>query len=250
MAYYLMIEKKKGQYTPIDITKSACFYRMSNLKKSGCTLQEIDMFTMNFYDEKELRAHLFKSGLLDRRDAGKKITTRILRDNKYHKVMYDMFYQKDIEYITNPQKLINRINDKLMSGDYRFIELYARDFSNFHDCSSTAPEVREFAATSIRQNYCSRHLHTLDENNDNPLVRMTKLLIYENFQAPNGKIFYKEGIKYRNLHSVLAYVNNYDKTRDIDNTNNEQISLFEAPQPKVKKLKKNESIPGQINLFE
>ena len=56
MAYYLTIEKKKGYYVPLEITKSKYFSRLSNLKGNGSTLQEIDMFTMMFDNEKQLRA--------------------------------------------------------------------------------------------------------------------------------------------------------------------------------------------------
>lgn len=253
MAYYLMQEKKKGIYTPLDITKSKCFYRTSNLKNMGCTLQEIDLFTMNFENEKELRSHLFREGLIEMRYAGRPLSVRILRNNKYYKVMYDMLYQKDIEYIMDPKLLIERINNKLLTGDYRFVEKYANAFLEFHDCLSTAPEVREFAKSSLRDNKCCKHFYAYDENNDNPVVRMTKLLIYDYYQEPSGKIKYKETIKYRNLHSVLAFVNNYDKLCEqekINQTNN-QTSLFEEPiKPKTKKKIKRESIPGQTNLFD
>lgn len=242
-----MVEKKKGQYTPLDITKTSCFARMSNLKNMGCTLQEIDMFTMNFDNEHELRRYLFKTNIIDIKNFNRPISIRNLMNNQYKKVMYDMFYQKDIEYILDPKKLITRINDKLYSGDYRFVLNFANAFLNFHDCLSTAPEVREFANSSIRYNSCSRYFMMLDEYGDNPLVRMTKLLIYDYYQEPNGKINYKSMIKYRNLHSVLAFTNNYEKTttNQLDNLNTHNL-----PNNKTRKKTKNDKIPGQTNLFE
>ena len=151
MAYYLTVEKKKGEYTPLDITTTPCFYRISNLKNMGATLQEIDLFTMNFADERELRTFLFRNYLLDFKSMNKKLSIRNLHNNRLHKVMYDFLYQDDIDYICDPEKLIARINDKLCAGDFRFVEKFANTFLEFHDCLSTAPEVREFAQASQRE---------------------------------------------------------------------------------------------------
>ena len=55
MAYYFMVEKKKGEYFPLDITKSKHFIKLTNLSKKGaCSLQEIDYLTINFANEIEL----------------------------------------------------------------------------------------------------------------------------------------------------------------------------------------------------
>ena len=250
MAYYLTIEKKKGYYVPLEITKSKYFSRLSNLKGNGSTLQEIDMFTMMFDNEKQLRAALFKEKLVDTRDAGRGLSIRILRNNCYYKVMYDMMYQKDMEYIANPKLLIKRINDKLLEGDYRFVEKFANTFLNFHDCLSTAPEVREFAISSSRDEHCCKYFYSLDENGDNPLIRMAKLLIYDYKQNPNGKVEYKDTVKYRNLHAVLAFVDYYNKKFEKENKDNKQINLFTSEDKvKTKKKEKNKYIPGQTSLF-
>lgn len=249
MAYYLTIEKKKGEYTPIDITKSKYYSRLSNFKGMGSSLQELDTFTMMFNHEQELRKALFKEKLLEMRYFQKPLSIRNLKNGRYHKVMYDFLYQKDMEYIMDPTKLIDRINYKLLTGDYRFIEKYANTFLKFQDCLSTAPEVREFAINSARYNAPSRYFSELDENCDNPLTRMTKLLIYEYTQAPSGRIEYKSIIKYRNLHSVLAFINHYDEKYADDLPKEEKDILTIAP-VKTKKKVKNKIIPGQIDLFD
>ena len=250
MAYYLTLEKEKGKFTPLDITKSKYFTRTSNLKGNRCTLAEVDAFTMMFNDERELRGALYREGFTDIQNAGKALTIRILRNNKYHKVMYDLLYQKDLEYIGNPQKIIDLINDKLQIGDYRFVERYANTFFNFYDCKSTGPEVREFATSTIRDGKISSHFNELDENLDNPLTRMTKLLIYDYYQAPSGRVEYKNTVKYRNLHLILAFINYYNKKYQEElcelKENEGQQSLFDV---KTKKKIKKDHIDGQINLF-
>ena len=249
MAYYLTVEKKRGEYTPIDITKSKYFERISNFKGMGSSLQEIDIFTMMFNDEKELRKVLFKEKLLEMKYFSKPLAIRNLKNGKYNKVMYDFLYQKDIEYIMDPNKLIERINYKLVEGDYRFIEKYANTFLKFHDCLSTAPEVREFATRSARYNAPSRYFSELDENHDNPVTRLTKLLIYEYIQTPSGRVEYSNKIKYRNLHAVLAFTNHYDEKHKEDLPKEENTILLEPP-VKAKKRTKSKKIDGQFSLFD
>ena len=248
MAYYFTVQKKKGEYTPIDITKSKFFTRVSNLKGVGMTLEEADLYTMMFNDEKELRKALFKEKLLEHRYSGSNLSIRLLRNGKYYKVMYDFLYQKDIEYIASPSLIIDKINSKLESNDFRFVNAFANNYIKFHECLSTAPEVREFAMQSIREEKKSNYFNKLDENNDNPLVRMTKLLIYKYYQSPSGKIEYTDKITYRNLHSIIAFVNHYEK-KYLDEVSKEQTTLFED-NSKKKVLKKDRQIDGQISLFD
>ena len=65
MAYYFMVEKKKGEYIPLDINNSKYFTRTSNLKGNSARLYEIDNFTTMFNDENELRESLVKEGILN-----------------------------------------------------------------------------------------------------------------------------------------------------------------------------------------
>ena len=250
MAYYFMVSKKKGEYTPLDIKKTPYFVKSSKFKGLGMSLYEADTFTMMFDNECELRRALVSDGVLSYSDIGAPLSIRNLNKGKYNKVMYDFLYQKDIEYVMNPHKVITCIQNKLYDEDYRFILEYAKTFKDFYDCSSTAPEVCMFADNSIIFNNFDKHLLIRDENNDDMLTRMTKLLIYEYYQIPSGRIIYKDKIKYRNLHAIIAFVNNYNKKYGINSEDN-QMSLF-AGEGKVKTLKrgKKECIPGQINLFD
>ena len=252
MAYYFTVQKKKGEYTPIDITKSKYFTRISNYKGMGMSLEEVDLYTMMFNDEKELRRALFKEKMLEHRYSSSMLTTRLLRNGKYYKVMYDFLYQKDMEYVMDPRLIIDKINNKLENNDFRFVNAFANNYLNFHECLSTAPEVREFAMQSIREGKKSNYFNKLDENNDNPLTRMTKLLIYKYYQNQSGIIEYDYNkVTYRNLHSVIAFVNNYDKkhANEIDDS---QVCLFDTlpNESKKKTLKKDKQIDGQFSFFE
>ena len=249
MAYYFTVQKKRGEYTPIDITKSKYFTRLSNYKGMGMSLQEIDLYTMMFNDEKELRRALFKEKMLEHRYSSSILSSRLLRNGKYYKVMYDFLYQKDMEYVMDPRLIIDTINNKLENNDFRFVNAFANNYMNYHECLSTAPEVREFAMQSIRDDHICKHFFNLDENNDNPLVRMAKLLIFDHYQSQEGKIVYKDRVIYRNLHSVIAFTNHYEK-KYADEVNEDQICLLDTVPAKTRTLKKDKQIDGQFSLFD
>lgn len=222
MAYYFMVETKKGNYKSIDITKSKYFSKISNFKKpDACSLQEIDMFTMMFNDEKELRKTLLEEKLILPEDVGKKLSARIINKSKCKKVEYDFLYQKDIEFIGCPELVIKRINSELMRDNFDFIEKLAAHYRNFYDCSSTAPEVVEFAKSSKLFGVASKHFYDLDKNGDNAVVRLAKLIIYDYYEMEDGYIKYKETVKYKNLHDVVAFINNYEKNKQ-KNENQEE----------------------------
>ena len=103
MAYYMMYEDKKGKYEVIDITKSIIFTKESKYTKVGaCSLKEIDLFTSMFNNSNELKKQLLVEGLIDNDQANKNISVREMTNGKYKKVMYDMLYQDDLEYIAFP----------------------------------------------------------------------------------------------------------------------------------------------------
>lgn len=211
MAYYMMCEEKRGKFALVDITKSDCFTRLSKFKNGGCDLREIDMFTTQFYDEDDLRTHLISEAILSFSNRDRELSIRRKDAGKYKKVIYDFLYQKDIDYIADPNKLIDFILSKLYEGDFRFVQKFANHYIRHHECSSTMPEVRAYTLESIRLGYMSRGFYETDENGDNLLKRAIKLLIYKYEQEQSGRIEYKKEIVYRNLHSMICFVNNYDK---------------------------------------
>lgn len=251
MAYYFMVEEKKGKYSPLDITKSACFSRESRLKGMGCEIKEIDLFTASFNHEKELREHLILNGILTPENVSKNLSIRIKKGDKYKKVMYDFLYQKDIQYLVDPKLLIKRINNKLFIQDYGFISEFASHFANDYGCSSTALEVLRYAKDSIRMGDTNKHFYDRDENGDMELARLTKLIIYDKFQRKDGRIIYTGKVNNLNLHRVIAFVNNYDKKIENENKITEELSLSETKiSSKKRVLKKDKQIPGQLNLFD
>lgn len=267
MAYYFMVESKKGKHTPIDITKSKYFTKKTKFTKEGaCSLEEIDMFTTSFKNEIELKIKLASEGILPKEFIDKPITARILNKEKYSKVTYDLLYQKDIEYILEPKRIIQVILEKYYQKDYLFMQRFGEHFQRFYKCESSAPELRQYAQMSIIKGSNYRCLDELDKEGNLPIVRLAKLIIYESYQHRDGSITYLDKVKYSNLHHLIAFINNYNKKieqnyfnqKNIIETENDQITFdtfinISTPEyidkPKTR-IRKKEQIIGQMCLFE
>lgn len=235
MAYSLSVEIKKSQYMNLPIDKlqdKGLFYKLSTFKKPGlCSLEEIDLFTTQFHNELELRKVLLENGILPVNLSNKNITIRYKSEGEFKKVMYDLFYQKDIENIVEPKKIIESIYERFKKGEYDLILKLFIHFQKHRDCSSTASEIIYYIEDTVRKNTINGHLFEKDENNDEIIVRGLKLLIYE-YRQKFGKIYYQNKIKYRYLHDIIAFVNNYDKQEEKEekNDNFEQYDLFTVPE--------------------
>ena len=257
MAYYFMIEEKKGKHIPLEIKKSIYFQitKSQYNKPFAYSLNEIDSFTMMFNNEQELRNALISEGILPIELHYKQLSIRFLTKGQYEKVRYDFLYQKDIEYIIEPLKVVEFIMQKYYQNDFVFLQKFANNFSKYRECSTTAPEVAQSSAASIREGKRNYLLESIDKNGDLLVARLVKLLILKHTEETDGTIKYKDEINYRNLHSVIAFINNYYKV----DTKEQQMILkgFELPKqtltvPIVKtksKKKKNTPLEGQISFL-
>ena len=237
MAYYFMVKEKKGKYKPLDIS-SSIYYQTTNPKYKkpyAFALDEIDSYTMMFNDESELRNALVAEGILPVGLSKKPLSIRFLNKDEYNKVMYDFLYQRDIEYIACPDKVVELILRRYYQNDFAFLAKFASNFSKYRECSTTAPDE------------------------DTMVARLVKLLILKHTEKPDGKIEYKDEVNYRNLHSVIAFINNYNeklKSKLEGQTIIDEVPFLytEAPKfvipekPKSRKRSKRTEIEGQLTF--
>ena len=214
MAYYFMSEVSKGKHIELNLSKSKYFQVINKRYKTetAYTLEEIDKFTMMFTDEIELRERLVEEGVLPLSLFEKPLS---IRYNKQSKVPYDFLYQKDIEYIMEPSRLVEKIIKRFYDKDFLLIKKIINRFDGDFKCKSTLPEVRQHLEASIRDGEINKHFYDLDENNDKLLSRLLKLIIIESFNTKSGKTIYQNKLRYRNLHILIALINYYDKEDKI-----------------------------------
>lgn len=249
MAYYFMVEKRKGEYESLNIEKILNLgNKRKYVKENAFSLQEIDMFTTMFYDLDELRQNLVTSNILPAPMINKPLSIRWVTKNKYSKVPYDFLYQKDLEYLFDIKKTKEKILARFYQRDFVFLKKFAEFFSSHRECATTAAEVRMYCDISIRENICYKHFYDIDQNGDNMIERLIKLLLIEYYEKNNGHIEYKDKINYRNLHTVLAFINHYDEKNKKEINNTSQISLFEDNSKKKVRKKEDEVI--QLSFFD
>lgn len=240
MAYYLMVEKKRGLYQPINISNSKYYPRHTKTFNKPCahSLQEIDEFTMMFNDEIELRERLVEEGTISLSLFEKPLSIRHPKNGKYIKVPHDFLYQKDIEYIMEPVRLIGLVMERYYQNDFVFIRKLASYFSEVYECSTTAPEVARLAEASLYQGRRHSALEELDRNGDAMVTRMLKLLILKHYEQTDGKIKYKDEVNYRNLHDLIAFINNYEKKKNPI----EQPKLPKQSKDTINKIEEEQTI--------
>lgn len=216
MAYYVTL-KEKNYYRVLDITKANIFTKLSNYKQEGaCSLKEIDSLTTQFNDEADLKLYLFGQNILNSDDINKIMSVRRKNNGKYNKVMYDMLFQDDMSLLF-PLELTNVIMNR--SYNYDFLEAFVKRFYDYYDCRVTINELGCYVNDSMRTNFRNKYL-------DERLQEVIDKLLYD----------YNGNLKYLNLHTMAAFVKNYDKKEK------------EIVKPKVKK--KSKIIEGQTSLFD
>lgn len=213
MAYYLTIGNKNKI---IDLTKAKYFTKLSNFKTPGaCSLKEIDGFSIMFDNEEELKEQLFNENLLEEEDFNKSLSIKIKRNNKYSKVIYDLLYQNDA-WLLAPASL--RLELISRANDYEFLDKFIRFFYNYYECLIEISELGVYL-TDSKSGIKSKYL-------DNKYEEVINKLIYN----------YEE-VNYKNIHTLIAFISNYDKKNNNKN------------KPKIKSKKKKEVI-GQTSLFD
>lgn len=257
MAYYLTVESKRGATIPLEIKDSIYFQIVKRKYEKACaySLDEIDSFTMMFNNESELRNALICEGILPLELRNKKLSIRFLKNGKYQKIRYDFLYQKDLEYIANPESVVEEIMKRYYQNDFVFLQKFAYTFSNYHECSTTAPEVSQSSAISIREGRRHYLLESVDKNGDLLVARLVKLLILKHTESFDGTIHYKDEVNYRNLHAVIGFINHYDKklfAKDyqlIQPTYEESEIETQSIQP-IHKEHEIENEPAQISFSD
>lgn len=242
MAYYFMVEAKRGTYIPIEIKDSNYFNgeKKQYLKPGAYALSEIDSFTTMFEDEYQLRKTLLIEGVLNPEYQDRSLSIRLYHKNQYTKVRHDLLYQDSKKYLDNPYLVVEFVMDRFYNDDFLFIQKLAANYTSYHECANTATEVMHGAAHSVHNGTRHEMLDRFDLNGDLFVTRLVKLLIYKYTTDYSGYTLYQSEINYRNLHSIIAFINNYYKDRkDI------------ITKPKVKTRKKVDTeIEGQLSFFD
>lgn len=251
MAYFMQVKDNQGEYKSLNVSKSSKFEH-DNISKSyvktvAYSLQSLNRFTMQFADEKELRNHLLLERILPVNLADRPLVIRFATKKKARN--YSLLFIDDLEYFyTN--NLFKSIENRYLNNDFKFLVEFAQYFRNFKECGATAGDLLALSNMALTTGRIDKGFEKTDSNGDNPVMRLTKLLIYKYKTLPGNKVEYNQNeFNWRTLHILIEFIKDYEQ-KEITK---KKMSAIKANSDKRKILKKeeiptNKEVPGQLNL--
>lgn len=244
MAYYLTI-KNKENYRTLDITNLDKFDRLSKLKGTGASLEEIDVFTSKYRDEVSLKKYLYENEVIYLDEITKEISIRTKYKDELRKVQYGLVYNGQSKYLN---ELYLRSILLSRQTDYQFLERLANHYRNSYVNNTTVIAISD------------RAMRHYNYDNDKILDAFLEREIYRyNHDTKTTTLNYK------GLHDLAMFVYSYTayeaymalgKTKTVlkeeryEKLNNLKRTLAEEKTKSTsKKLVKKKEIPGQISLF-
>ena len=237
MAYFLQLKNDNGNYRTLDIEKCDLF-QSKNITKTykrsgGYKIQELDRFTMLFDDEQDLKKYLFNAGILPESWLNGKIIIRFIKKDRVKN--YDLLFKEDLAYFYIPNSIVSLVLEKFELGDFKFLNDLARNFYWYRECSSTAAELVNLTELAINNGIVDNGFREYDSNGDNVVSRLIKLLTYKYSQSSNGKITYQEEFNWRTFHSLINFINSYDRDLKIQNTVEDSKHIVRAKKREIPK---------------
>ena len=94
MAYYFAVEAEKNNYIGKNIRNSKLFgAEHYSAAPYECSLGEIDNFTSEFQDERQLKEHLLREEIIEEYDLDKNIVIFFIRDAERRLVGGNILYR-------------------------------------------------------------------------------------------------------------------------------------------------------------
>lgn len=244
MAYYLAI-KDKEKYRTLDITNLDKFDRLTKLKGTGASLEEIDVFTSKYQDEASLKKYLYENGVIYLDEITKEISIRSKYNGELKKVPYGLVYNGQKKYLNEfylRSILLSRQND------YYFLERLAGRYRNSYVNNATVIALSD------------RAMRHYNYENDKILDAFLEREIYKYNSDTKATT-----LNYKGLHDLAMFVYSYTAYEAYMALGKSKNSLREERYEKLnnlkksfeeentkstsKKLVKKKQIPGQMSLF-
>lgn len=195
MAYYLAIKENNG-YKKLDISNMSRFERLSKFKGSSLSLEETDMFTANYANEKELKSDLYDSRVISFDEIDKELSIRMSTKGKLEKVMYEPIYKDRFKYLD-----IYYLRSVILSlkKDRKFLEKLVVRYRNSYINNHIINQIRNI-------------LNGVSYNNIDSLLNQ----FYENEIIKKDETTGEIKIKYKSLHDLAMFVHNYIQNKKME----------------------------------
>ena len=263
MAYSLQVKLENNNFKSLDISRSNMFniawlfeeynnirqckinnnsYEFqTNQNKIKYSLKMIDRFTMQFESEEKLKLHLVSLGILPYELINSPLVIRYISTKKERR-HYDLLFLDDYSYFCESDYLVNLVENRYLSGDFKFLRDFANCFRNFNECGTTAGELYALSLEAIQCKTINNGFNEIDANGDNIVRRLVKLLIYKKDK--------NKEINWRCLHLLVEFIKDYEEKERKDALDVQPVVQQSKPLTKEKKLDndKNKELDGQLSF--
>lgn len=216
MAYYFAVETEENNYVAINIKRCRLSfttnYRYEN--PFECTLKEINNITTSFKNEEELKKSLANVYVLPEEYFDKPLALIYAEGIERRLVNGNVLYEESRNLLDSSLQVINFIKNKYDEKDCLFFRQLAETYPNDSIIKS---RISVIASLIERQQVTEdTKLKEICSIGDELVEETTKLLIYENDMNNKGTISYTNKINYENLHNLVSFITDYEKSLNKD----------------------------------
>jgi len=199
MAYYLAVERKVDSYEAINIRntrKGRAILPQPNNSKYECTLEEIDKFTTQYDSLQSLKYDLYNENKISWFTCPLAI---VYSDGLELRITKDILLSSSIEYLKNPDLVIEYLVNKFCSFDIHFTKELAQVLPEKSIIRTKVENMVLVMEAGIT------HDIPLDVTS---VVNLAQSLVYN--LDKNGFIKESKTIDYEMLHNIIVFITNYE----------------------------------------
>lgn len=216
MAYYFAVETTQSDFEALNIKKCETFKKLYKTESTyECTLEEIDRFTTEYLDEKQLANDLNADKILPNFRYNNPLSIIYVNGVETRKVQGNLLFRDSKKIIENPKLAIEYIRNKATEGDSRF----------FRNLSLVLPEnnittyMISVLATAIENKKVKQNEHMIDKlkmllnkkSNDSLIENIARSLVEFCYLDGEGKLIFSDTIDYEKFHYTVSFISEYEK---------------------------------------
>ena len=235
MAYYFAVETTESAFEALNIKKSEKFKKLCDTKSTyECTLEEIDQFTTQYFDEKHLANDLNGDKILPNFRYNNPLAVIYVNGGEIRKLQGNLLFKDSKELIENPNLTIEYIINKAIEED----SVFFRKLSLILPENNINTYMISVLATAIEDKKIKHNAHLIDKfkmlfnkrSNDDFIKNIARSLVEFCYLDGEGKLIFSDTIDYEKFRYTVSFISEYEREYQKVKT--------EGPK-KTKKKKKN-----------
>ena len=216
MAYYFAVETTQSAFEALNIKKSETFKKLYKTESTyECTLEEIDHFTTEYTNERQLANDLNGDKILPNFRYNNPLSIIYVNGGEIRKVQGNLLFKDSKELIENPKLTIEYIINKANEEDSKFF----RNLSLILPENNITTYMVSVLATAIEDKKIKQNRHLIDKfkmlfnkrSNDDFIKNIAKSLVEFCYLDVEGKLVFSDNIDYEKFRYTVSFISEYEK---------------------------------------